>query len=285
MKTELKTLLQDSASGFECAIDVQDLRFHCMIPSGLFLPAPPISLNPHNHPYFELHVIQSGSLTLLGDQSACLLEKNDLALIPPKLYHAAYQIEDDVHDLSFFFRCEQIKNLKTEEPFFQTFSEKMAEISAPLVFRQAFGVSHAMLALIEEMGQSHPCKSTRLKWKIAEILLQLIDLCFPDTRGVFSESYSQPTREKMMIDAFFANNVQSESSLTELSESIFLSERQTNRVLQSLYSLPYKQKLIETRVFYAKFLLATTTLSVDEISIIPGEVQKGLFRIGNLKNA
>lgn len=266
MDNELKTRLQDGASGFECTIDAQDLRFTCMIPSGLFSSAPPIAKNPHNHPFFELHLIQSGSVTLLSDEQAFLLEKNDLALIPPGVYHTAIPVEEELRDLAFFFTFERIEGEPPQEAFYETFTEKLRAKQAPIVFKQAFGISLAMLALIEEMGKSHPCKQTRLNLKITEIMLQLIDLLCPEERGSFSGRFSQTTHEKLLIDSFFANNTDPSSDLKDLSELIFLSERQSNRVLQSLYGLPYKKKLIETRVQYAKYLLATTSLSIDEIS-------------------
>lgn len=265
MNNSFKYESQNQIAGFECDTDIEDLRLHTVTCAVAFLPNQRLYLVPHNHPCFELHLLVSGSVNMVTTEGSYPLSKNDLCLLPPRLYHNAQELVSPISAISFFLTYS-----KTAAPsahgLYDAFDAKMRSFATPQRFERAFAPAHALLELTEEMGRWLPGKKDRLKTKTAEILFSFIDLICPELRGEYTDNLSPSAKQMLAIDAFFAHNHQRNVTLKDLADTIFLSERHANRILLDLYGMTFKQKLIETRVHVAMQLLQYTDLSVNEIS-------------------
>lgn len=265
--TSLTLSMPDKITGYECDTEIENVRFHTMLTAGAFLPTPTLHPLPHNHPLFEGHLLLSGTAELVTPRGTFRLEKNDFCLLPPHIYHHAQEIEPPSSSIAFFFSFARLEEEERETAdLYSALVEKLSEFSVPQVFKRSFSLAHSLFALTEEMGRGAVGKSNRLATRAADMVYSLLDLICPDLRGEYHEALSAATRQQLTIDSFFSRNYAKDVTLRDLSEIIFLSERQTARVLLDLYGLSFKQKLIETRVHSAMQFLITTDRPVNEIA-------------------
>ncbi len=251
--------------GFECDTVIENVRFCTSITSDAFHPNPCTLEQAHNHPFFEGHLLLSQSADLVTPNKTVHLSKNDFCLIAPCLYHYTYTADGAPSAITFAFSfCREERT--NAQDLYTLLSERLGTSETPLHFERAFALSHPLFELIEVMGRGIVGKQDRLALKMAEVLFALLDLVCPDARGEFQPSFSPSTRQAIAIDAFFECNFHRDVTIRDLADAIYLSERQTNRVLQELYGTTFKQKLIETRIQRAMQLLRSTSLSISEIA-------------------
>lgn len=264
-KNTLSLSMPEKFTGFECSTQIENVLFHTVLKADAFLPNPALHTLPHNHAVFEGHLVLSKTACLVTPSGTLNLEKNDFFFIPPRMYHHAPRREED--DCSIAFGLSFQKTPATGNfDLFTPLSETLSDLAAPLVFRRAFALSHALFELTEEMGRGSAGKRERLEMRTAQILFLLLDLVCPQLRGEFHDALSPATRQQLTIDAFFAQNYNKDVTVQHLADIIYLSERQTNRVLDDLYGLSFKQKLIETRIQTAMQFLQATNRPIREIA-------------------
>ncbi|MBR6530002.1 MAG: helix-turn-helix transcriptional regulator [Clostridia bacterium] len=266
---EKNIILPEKATGFECETVIENTRFHTVLTAEAFLPSPTPQPLSHNHAVFEGHLTLSGSAELITPHGCFSMEKNDFCIIPPRTYHYTVEKKASVSAITFSFSFRKVeKESKTD--LYQALTEALNTDGKPLLFTRAFALAHTLFELTEEMGRGALGKSERLQTKTAEALFCLLDLICPSLRGECSDALSPSTRQQFAIDNFFAQNYDHDVTAKDLADIIFLSERQTNRVLEELYGLSFKQKLIEARIQIAMQRLIRTNLSVTEVARLSG---------------
>lgn len=268
-QTQSNVSVTEKTAGFECATKIENVLFHTILTEDAFLPNPSLHTLPHNHPVFEGHLLLSKSAQIVTPNGTLNLEKNDFCLFPPRLYHHAVETDGPVSSIAFSFSFHET-NAAHAQDLHSLLKDALCETENALIFPLAFPLSHALFELTEEMGRGSIGKADRLAMKTAQVLFALLDLLCPQARGEYNATLSPEAKQQLTIDAFFAENYKKDVTLRHLADAIFLSERQTRRVLNDLYGLSFKQKLIETRIQTAMQILQATTRPVQEIAAESG---------------
>ncbi len=78
----------------------------------------------------------------------------------------------------------------------------------------------------------------------------------------------KPPREFYMdiLDEFFTHHLSEKTTLKDLAKHLHFSVSQTQRLIKSYYGISFQQKVIKTKIEQTKRLIATTDLSLEEIS-------------------
>jgi len=71
---------------------------------------------------------------------------------------------------------------------------------------------------------------------------------------------------RFLIDQFFDQLVNRNSTMEELCNRVHLSPAQLNRVIKEMFGVTFKQKLIQVRLSYIKYFLKYSDLSVSDIA-------------------
>ena len=80
------------------------------------------------------------------------------------------------------------------------------------------------------------------------------------------------------IDCFFSERYSEHVTLSDLAEALHLSKTQTNRILHAEFGVSFREKLRQTRLQEAKFLLCETDAAIDIIACKVGyESVSGFF--------
>lgn len=83
--------------------------------------------------------------------------------------------------------------------------------------------------------------------------------------------YEAPQRllsdtRSVAIEDFFETHYVEKISISDLAQALFLSNRQTVRILREKYNMSFKQKIIEKRIEVSKTLLQKNELPIKDIA-------------------
>ena len=88
---------------------------------------------------------------------------------------------------------------------------------------------------------------------------------------------SYRSKERLIIDNFFATTPPEQRNQKNLAQLLHCSQRQLVRKLYELYGVSFRQKLMETRIDLAQYLLCKTSKSIGEISMLVGYSDSAAF--------
>jgi len=208
----------------------------------------------HYHSAFELHVVESGELTLYAQGRAHVIRAGQTCIVGPGVYHylrgeaGRYELRVDVE--------------LTEPGDF---------MYAPLLSpRVAVYDDPRNAALLREV-----IEETRLRGpfyrEAADACLNLVQVSAARAAGaapVSARDEGPPreyTRDKIISD-FFSDRYASPLRPQELAEQLSVSVRHLDRWLKRGLGLSFKQMLTRTRMEAAKDLLVSTELPVERVA-------------------
>ena len=231
----------------------------------------------HNHPVFELQAILAGEMALdFSETESILLSRKDICLIPPDLYHGVSPSEDAARitlRFSFMRNAEQ-----TNENFYLRFSR----LTEATVLKDC----EEMISLLESIRReilSHMAESAALCRAYLSALFVLLyrrlgEQCPALAGNLLSESDDENARYnkiELLMHWRMAEIFREE----DLAEALGLSVRQTSRVMQKIFGMSFRKKLLELRLHHAKGLLLTSDCPVEEIADIVGYTSPSGFHI------
>ena len=230
-------------------------------------PADCVVIERHNHIAYEFIYILEGSCDINAEEQTVSLSQNQFSLTGPGVYHDQ-NASGAVRKLSL--SIERIKKPSLEEYYP---AEEDALLSKELdSIRFATGTDDgAILGLIHDIRNELSSKRfgyyAALQSLLSELIISLIRAC----SGEQSATYETPKRllsdtRSLAIEHFFEYNYNSKVSITDLSRLLFVSSRQTVRILREKYDMSFKQKIIEKRIEIAKTLLKSTQMPIKDIA-------------------
>jgi len=230
--------------------------------------------NYHFHSFFEIHYVLRGEMRMIVNDRECFLGSGDLCIIPPNLSHFIYG-NSDSHRIGFRFSFKHLKNIEGGE-FFQRFLKAFGGLqdscilSDHTLFRQCVNASREALA---NDGSSYV---------VDELLFLALDELARAMLGCPSDSKEgpQPYNDSLLteyVEDYLNNHYQRTPKIGELAFSLNLSVRQTQRVINRLFGKTFSELLTTRRLMAAKFLLRTTSLSIEEIAGQTGFCDKSYF--------
>ncbi|MCQ2400743.1 MAG: AraC family transcriptional regulator [Lachnospiraceae bacterium] len=219
----------------------------------------------HSHSHFEFHVIISGTCSFEAEEEKFTLKAGDLVMIRPGCYHASGNTSEDFLKLGGGFSY-------NGDPFLELGS-------GGVIFSEASAGTLALCRLFQtECG---PDKSFSKEMMIAMGRAVTISVW----RDLFSSVRKEPDLEDTLdfenrtciIDRFFQKNYAKQISEDDLAELLHISRRQLVRVLKESYGKSFRERLLETRMEHASWLLKTTGEKTNEIAGHVGYASEAAF--------
>jgi AraC-like DNA-binding protein len=125
------------------------------------------------------------------------------------------------------------------------------------------------LRIIESIYIEKECPHTGFYSQLQSLITQLIirlvrSLSLTPSIGTIPLKINDNMRTTL-IDGFF-DRYGEDLTIEDLASQLYLSTKQTNRIIKQFYGTSFKQKLLTTRIQIAMELLTTSDLSVESIS-------------------
>ena len=223
-------------------------------------PKDPILSNcSHKHSYYELHIIEEGSLRLQADNALYDCHAGQFYLVCPGVVHAP-QIDTNQVCKRFCLNFDLLP-----EP--AALSSNIRQYAQETGF---FIGNAAKLFPILDQLRGDECRHSLFS---EELIHQLLSQLFVQlVRSIAAVPYEVTIPNSnlsevrtLQIDNFFNNRFYCTEGEDVLASELGVSRRQLNRIIQSIYGKSYREKLLEVRAEAACELLRSD-LTIREIA-------------------
>lgn len=233
---------------------------------------------PHDHPAYEIQACLQGSFTVEEPEGerVCVRE-NTLALIPPDIYHSAYA---DAPALRFTLRFSFLRAEESGEDLYGCFRS----VYGLTALEDADALTAVLRRIREECLHPGAASLSLCRIYLSEFFLLLYRRLFAARASAKAKSPSLSESDDLTarynkIEIFITRHIGEQLREEHLAEFLGLSVRQTTRVMQSIFGMSFKQKLLQMRLYYAKGLLATTQIPLQAIASEVGYTSFSGFHI------
>lgn len=191
----------------------------------------------HSHKYAEIHIIYGGSATLLVENERHILSSGCICLVPAESYHCYLETDPSVNLIAF---------------------QTDADISEFKIRK----ISEAMLAetaaVIKDGGFYSDCSG------LSALLSYAVSAFFPPVPVRKTEDIG------VAIYEFISRNYNKGITVGDLAKKLYLSERQTERLIKKYTGHTFKEAVTNYRLTVAAFLESVTDMSKEEIASYVG---------------
>lgn len=216
----------------------------------------------HSNVNYELHIILHGSCEVAVAEDTLSLSAGDALIIAPGVYHAAQADDGSFERFTMTFAASRSALTSGLRKVITPY----ARIDAPPEIRGLCS------AIMREYGNQGLYKENLLHFQLGQLLVFLLrQFAVPEKKAQPSGQDEAGNLSEDMVDmvttieAFFVKNMASYGIMQQLADNLHLSKRQLCRLFPKLYGMTFREKLLDTRMDYAAWLLRTTQQSTAEI--------------------
>ena len=244
--------------------------------NGLFEESDDVGGRIHTHTVYDIHCPVEGSYYIVTAQGRVLAEPGKLVMIAPGVYHQTEHnpkcssVKRCGFKLSFLHRLGEDPLLYPENGHDVASASTFAAVTHVAVIEDTFSCTEQLRVLRNEFARNEVGYYQRVQGLLAALVVDLVrELRKAGQVQAYPPELLQDTRREK-IEEYFNLHFSGAAHQEELAEQMHLSVRQLNRVLNELYGMSFKEKLLHTRIAVAKNWLSTTDKTVGEIAEICG---------------
>ena len=224
---------------------------------------------PHSHTVYELHILRKGFSRLSIGGQVIALSPGQAVLIAPGQYHEPFSLEGAFERLSFFFMPDE-----KAESIHAILQER---IPAYLVFRATTAMMEISGMILHDWIEKNPYRKDMRRAMLTTLMIMVFRHLGMVNKSPVDVSGEPP--RLFLCDDYFTEK-KDKKSIKELAQYLQMSERQVNRCLMEFYGMSFQQKLAQTRMEQAAWLLCTTDQNVNEIAGAVGyDSESGFYKV------
>lgn len=215
-----------------------------------------LDFRPHNHTFFEIHLVTKGLLCYHFDGEEIHLSDNSYLIIPPNCIHSITQNSSDFAKLTVSFEVTK------GTPFYSALLQK-CEKAAPLPSDITDSIDFMLRRSVEK------CEYTDviIKNRIYELIALIVESYAPKpTSSIEKSTDSRLEKAKKYID----DNPQIFFICDEVAYYCNLSAKQLGRLFKTYEGCSLLEYIHKSKIAQAKQLIIETDLVFDEISRMLG---------------
>jgi AraC-like DNA-binding protein len=223
----------------------------------------------HSNSEYELHIVLEGAAELHFDNNTTVaLPQGHAILIAPNVFHRVRQLPESIERC--FVQC------SAEGPRLTLLLQQaVPQFSAFPVPQDVLNMAAELLQELSSAKHYHR--------PIIESFLSLIVLKVLRSRGiVLGESLHRANdsvmERKNIIEFHFKTDIAQHGGAETLAKKLGVSSRQLLRLMMEYFGMSYQDKLLQTRMDHALWLLRTTDDSVSSIAEAVGYSSETAFR-------
>ena len=236
---------------------------------------------------FEVHIITKGNaLYSISGVNDFNLQVGEILVIPPRFMHSEI-VSRDCEGICLGFQIlpgkgssnNQNREIQNEE---ETVMSIFESYSNQYFFSNNCGrLISRFSELADELDSKRPGCLLCAQNVIANVIIELSRLMGAPAAPVMLPHKQPEDNLFFIVSEYFSQlsrNNKNDHTLKELSDLMFMSERQVSRFLLKHYNKTFIQILNDTKINYIKFLLSSTDLSVEAIAERCNWTPKYLYR-------
>lgn len=226
----------------------------------------------HHHAYYELHIIPRGRGRIVLDGVSFEVGPGQFYLTGPYAYHEQFADEaDPMEEYCIQFSIKISDTLSPERTGYQSELNTYRSIlgtSYPRAFRDQLGLNKTFDLMFEEVEQGQVAYELRVHTLVTEILIGAMRIIQNAVGSALrrTEDTDEFDRRALVIRNFVEANYSEKISIHDLSNILFLSDKQINRIMLRAEGTTFQSYLQRHRYLAAKTMIADTALPLDEIA-------------------
>ncbi len=261
----------------EIKIRLGDAQFTIYPENGSFCGSNEWGQSAHFHAYYEIHVIKSGSASLVVKEDHVHLTEGDVCLFAPNVSHYVEDYSADLVRCSFMFNPAKIsvdaKNKNFSFSEYKFYTEILRNFGDYFIIKDYDKINTFSRLKDYEFSDEN---IHRIK---AILSLFLVDFCEAvliagnlkkDSQNGRDVETDYMVKQKIVVEKFFYERYNERISIEDLADKLCLSVCQTNRIVKKFFGMSFKKLLVKQRVENACMLIKQGKLSLDEISRLSG---------------
>ncbi len=247
-------------------LDLENIRIRVSL-KGIFSLEHKTKSLMHSHAAFELHILLGGSAELETEDKLVTLNQGDAVLVAPDVFHKFSKEEKGttIASISFFLsRVQKTGSLDYESILRQ---ELMKENDLFLV-RHNNTMIDCLKKIIALLYSKRPFVKENLRAMFVMLFTELFTpLVTRDGTEVdeANEGVEYDTRIAM-IETYFNDYYMKDISLKHLAELLYLSEKQTYRMIEKAFGTGFRKQLNKMRIRSAKKFLRDGEKDVRQVA-------------------
>ena len=221
----------------------------------------------HNHAAFEFHTLLRGSAVLETNQKSIQLKEKDSVLIPPESFHSFQKQEKGAATMSFTFFLERNRH-KNVADYDQLITQRLLSAVEPVVFSQNLQLEEYLTGIMSNLYSHSLVAEDRIKARFILLFTELFSLFADQESAVYEyegDAVENDTRI-YMIEEYFNEYYTEPISLKNLAECLYLSEKQTDKMIRKAFGEGFRDHLCKLRLLIARKLLIDTDKEIREIA-------------------
>ena len=226
-------------------------------------PKETVSQRPHKHYYMEFHCVFTGEETvaLPDTKQVFVLKAGCILLLPRGVYHGATTNGKTLERLCFNFSVEQATDETSE------LLKACRQITEPALIDdpQIYGY----LLQCRQLRNAAPSSfaHSRQGLLLLHAVLSILDILSPENANAHEEKHNQ---QRWVIEEYIEHHFTDDSGLDGLAEELFLSTRQTRKLVRKFMGEDYKSIIIRRRMELAEIYLQDGDKTLEEIAWLVG---------------
>ena len=230
-------------------------------------PRHPGAIDFHSHNTFEIHFISDGRGIVHLDDDAHPISKGMFYITGPDIIHAQTSgIENSMDE------CSINVMLKLISPPSTGYEKLLAKIVKypDFIGIDNFDGAKKCIDIINEAKEHKIGYKEKIMTIVNDILISIGRSITESKEGILLDTESESINRLRVLDLCLREFRGNEITPEYLAERLFVSTRQLSRIIKPQYHMTLTEKIHSLRMEYAKKLLTSSTMSVNEISELSG---------------
>ena len=230
-------------------------------------------LHYHFHSTYEIHIPISGELKILVEDENITIKPGSVCILPPNSVHYVFD-DQSIKRISFRFALQNID--ETDHDIKNLFLNAFLPMNKVTVIHDCQIYDKYIRHAYENYLLGRP------DFMISQLLFLALYELAVEIKPMKSMHYTTGLEHSNIlvaekIEVFLNSHYNKEICLGDLAKSLNLSERQTQRLIKSLFGMSFSLLLNKRRLASAKLLIKTSNYSLKEIADISGFHDQSYF--------
>ena len=221
----------------------------------------------HSHAEFEYHFSISGDATIRFDDKRVVVNENSSLLICPRIFHKFLRTDNESSVLSLSF---SLKRGKCGTKYYDKLTEELNE-KGYVLLQQNNALTSLIYAIMSEIYSVKPfvreCMHARLTLLFAQMFSMIMENGDDNSLSSDNQEYDMRT---YIIEEYFNEHFMENITLNDLASRMYLSEKQTERMIKKIYNVGFRTQLRTVRIKSAIDLITETSRSLSDIAVAVG---------------
>jgi len=246
---------------FTFSTTIEQVKCYIRTYGNRLIPREIVKDRPHKHFFMEFHCIFDGEeiIDLPEAHRQIRLLPGQILLIPRGVYHGVETKGGTVERLCFNFSAEPIQkeNGCILDPFLE-----MSEVH---LFEDVTAMGLAQQCRQLRMQENAPLSESRQGLLMMSIVLQLYSGLFGNQKDAAQDG-DRATKQKWIIEEYIEQHFTDDLGIAGLSDTLYLSQRQTRTLVRRFLGEDYKNIIIRRRMELADIFLRDPERTLEEIA-------------------